>query len=186
MRAEPVLITKKHTERYIELAKAGTNVMAALPIVAQEFGLSRTHKRQAVQMKLRKLGLQFKRGRKGRPRSNGDKPKVTVITQPGITLDTAIEVIVMAFEQAAKVPGLEEENNHLRNSVAAYKNANEQLKRKSDALESQDKRIRLAQQQGNIKSNFTYHIELYDPKLAYLIATTAPLLNISEGVFCFN
>lgn len=69
-----------------------------------------------------------------------------------ITLDMVEDVIIDRFERAARVPALEEENKRLRNSVAAYKNTNEQLKQKCDELENKDKRIRLALQQGEVKT----------------------------------
>lgn len=65
-----------------------------------------------------------------------------------ITLDMIEQVIIGRFEQAARVPKLEEENNRLRQSVAAYKNTNDQLKQQCDAWAEKDRRIHLSQQQG--------------------------------------
>lgn len=65
-----------------------------------------------------------------------------------ITLDMIEQVIIDRFEQAARVPKLEEENNRLRQSVAAYKNTNDQLKQQCDAWAEKDRRIHLSQQQG--------------------------------------
>ena len=70
-----------------------------------------------------------------------------------LTLDKATEVVVKAFELAAKVPVLEEENNRLRNQLAATKDA---LK-KFEKHEDQQRRFKLAVQQGDMP-NLTEHI----------------------------
>lgn len=68
-----------------------------------------------------------------------------------ITLDMIERVIIDRFEQAAKVPALEEEVLRLKNINAALENTNELLKRKVDEQDSRKKQFRLAQQQGEVK-----------------------------------
>ena len=60
------------------------------------------------------------------------------------------ETIVTAFEMAARVPALEEENIRLKNQLAAKRNEVEVVKRKYQGDLDQTRRFRLAIEQGEI------------------------------------
>jgi hypothetical protein len=89
---------------------------------------------------------------------------------------------------AKRVPDLEEEIWRLKNRVASLENDNKNLNEQLNDKTDQERRYKLAVQQGDIKSplkspNFTEHIALYDPKN---ISEMPDSPNISESAFCFN
>ena len=157
MRTNARRINPEELEHYKQLAKDGVCLADALRATQKRFGLSKPHTRQAVKMRLRNLGLSFKRGTKGKRgtvviRSGGNE-------QP--SWEQVRDFILSAIEKANHVSDIEHE---LHKYKAGYENATDLLK-KYAKHDDEAKRYRLAVQQGEVKSNLTEHITLYDPKL---------------------
>ena len=73
-----------------------------------------------------------------------------------LTFDQAAEAMIYAFEQARRVPTLEERIYRLENILAATKNELENLQEYQRQRHDQANRFRLAQQQGEVKTELCF------------------------------
>ena len=94
-----------------------------------------------IRKEAEKRGEVFPKTQRGRP--------VGVVKQPTdgeLNFEQVSETIIKAFEQSAKVPELEAELNRVRNRLAIRETELKELDKKKD----QERRFKLAQQQGII------------------------------------
>lgn len=190
MRPKSIRINDKQLKRYIELAKSGDTIMQAVRTVKDEFKLSQEHTRQAVRNRLQGFGISFKRGLGGRIKGNNTNSRVESLVENIPAMTIPMETISLGWddkEQAIYRMMLQARvAQKLAIRVQGQDKRIKELEEEVGRLHK-DTRYRqewdLAKQQGEVKIDFTEHIMLYDPEI---IANTAPLLNISNGVFVFN
>lgn len=80
---------------------------------------------------------------------NKRRHKLSKGLNKNLTFEQVIETILQAFELSLKVPKLEEENYHLRNQLAATKDALKQLEAELNQTRDQKRRWQLIKQ-GNL------------------------------------